>query len=283
MMDIEPLVDKSVYILRETYSQFKKVGLLASFGKDSVAMLSLCREAFFGQIPFDVIHINTGYKFPEMYAFREALTLKWGLNLKVARNLEAMANDMCPDYGRFECCTALKTEALKQLLALEHYDALVVGIRRDEHGVRGKEHIMSPRTREGFWVPYKHNPEAVESKGIVLNTDMELEGWSLFESDFGPGMDHVRVHPLLHWSELEIWEYTRDRGLPVCPLYFSDMGRRYRSLGCYPCTSPVASEAATIDDIIEELKSSRVEERSGRAQDKESENAMQKLRHLGYM
>lgn len=283
MTYMDDIVNKSIYILREAKRNFDKVGILWSMGKDSTASLSLCREAFFGTVPFDVIHIDTHRKFPEMYEYREKMTEEWNLSLVIADNTSSGYNP--EQYSHFECCTQLKTEALKNLLGEKDYDALIVSIRRDEHGVRAKEHVMSPRTSEGLWRPYIHNPEKVESKGIELTSDTDMDGWSLYASDFGEDCDHVRVHPLLHWTEIDVWRYISDRGVPVNPLYFSKDGKtRYRSLGCMPCTSPVKSPASSIDEVIDELETTRVEERSGRAQDKERDgDVMQKLRALGYM
>jgi len=278
---IDELVDKSIYIIREAKSRFSNVGVLWSTGKDSTACLSLIREAFFGEIPFDVIHIDTGRKFPEMYEFRDWLVKEWNFNLVIADNT---SSGYSPEtHSKFECCTNLKTKALQNLLEERKYDALIVSIRRDEHGIRAKEHYMSPRDHKFRWKPYGIDPSKKETKGIVLKQDVELSGWNLFQTDFGPECQHVRIHPLLHWTEIDVWKYIKDRNIPVNPLYFARNGKRYRSLGCMPCTFPIDSSASTIDEIIEELETTSIAERDGRAQDKEEEYIMQKLRHLGYM
>ena len=263
---LEELENRSIAIIREAKAQFKNLAILWSTGKDSTTSLWLCKKAFFGRIPFPVIHIDTGYKFPEMYKFRDAIAKEWGFNLVIARNEEAIKKEMSPEKGRFECCTQLKTEALKALIKREKFDALILSIRRDEHGIRGKERYFSPRDEEFKW-DYKNQP---------------AEMWDLYVK---PAEDysHMRVHPILHWTEFEVWQYVKEEELPVNPLYFARDGKRYRSLGCQPCTVPIPSDAKTIDEVVEELKTSEISERAGRAQDKEKAYMMQKLRALGYM
>ena len=259
--------NSSIYIIREAVACFRNPVLLWSIGKDSTALLHMAHKAFFGSLPFPVLHIDTGRKFPEMYQFRDLLVQQWGLNLIVWRNQDAL------DSGRYSCkkdpvacCHQLKTVALQQAVAKHGFDALLVGIRRDEHGVRAKERYFSPRGRDFSW-DYKHQP-------------VELIGTSSCRVKDGR---HVRIHPLLHWSELDIWCYTQLEGIPTNPLYFARNGHRYRSLGCKPATEPVISEANTLDRIIEELCKTHQAERAGRIQDKESAVRMQRLRALGYM
>ena len=247
-------------------AQFKNIACLWSTGKDSTAVVWLCKKAFMGKIPFPIIHIDTGYKFPEIYTFRDKIAEEWGFNLVVAKNEEALKNGMNPKTGRLDCCTLLKTEALKTLLRQEKYDALILAIRRDEHGIRAKERYYSPRDEEFRW----------------NYTDQPAELWDLYvkpSEDFS----HMRVHPILHWTELDVWLYVQQEKLPINPLYYAKDGKRYRSLGCMPCTVPIDSNASTIDEIVEELKTSKTPERAGRAQDKEKAYMMQKLRSLGYM
>lgn len=263
---INELENKSIHIIREAAKQFKKLAALWSVGKDSTTILWLCRKAFFGKIPFPVIHIDTGFMFPEMYAFRDKLAREWNLNLIVIENKKAKRKEMNPKVGKFKCCTALKTEALRQLLEREKFDALILAIRRDEHGIRAKERYFSPRDK-GFKWDYKNQPP---------------EMWD-FYSNILDDKTHMRVHPILHWTELDVWQYVKKEKIPVNPLYFAKNGKRYRSLGCVPCTGSVKSNADTIDKIISELKITKVSERSGRAQDKEKAYMMQKLRALGYM
>jgi len=257
---------KSISIIREAKAQFNNLAVLWSTGKDSTATVWLCKKAFFGKVPFPVVHIDTGYKFPEIYEFRNRIAGEWGLNLIVAQNKEALAAGMGPEKGKLECCTQLKTEALKNLIKEYEFDALILAIRRDEHGIRAKERYFSPRDNEFRW----------------KYTDQPAEMWDLYVKPF-EDFSHMRVHPILHWTELDVWEYVKHENLPVNPLYFAKNGKRYRSLGCTPCTVPIPSNAGTIDEIIEELKTTKIPERAGRAQDKERAYMMQKLRSLGYM
>jgi len=257
--DLQQLEQKSIYILRETKAKFKNVAVLWSMGKDSTCMLALCKRAFFGKVPFPAIHIDSGHEFPETYDFREKLIRDWGVNLLIAR-----AEDKTDDIsGTAEGLN--KAEALKRLLDEKKLDALIVSIRRDEHGVRAKERYFSPRDKEFRWNFENQPPE-------IFSYTSEFEDAS-----------HVRIHPLLHWTELDIWRYTKEKNVPVNPLYFARDGKRYRSLGYKESTVPIESNAKNVDEIIEELKTTDIEERSGRAQDKEKEYVMQRLRELGYM
>ena len=256
----------SVYVIREAYHRYSRLAMLWSMGKDSTALLWMVRKAFFGKIPFPVIHIDTSYKFPEIYAFRDRLAKELDLDLRVARNEEALGGGMGPDKtDKFSCCNALKTDALKQAIAKMGFEALLLGIRRDEHGVRAKERYFSPRSQDFTWNVGSQPPEL----------------WDLYASVDEAA--HDRIHPLLHMTELDIWRYVRREGVPVNPLYLAQGGKRYRSIGCAPCCMPIASNAATVDEIIAELEASREPERAGRAQDKEAAFTMQKLRSLGYM
>ncbi len=267
MDHLSELESASIYIIREAYSRFQQIGMLWSMGKDSTAMLWMCRKAFFGQLPFPVIHIDTGYKFPEMYAFRDRLAREWNLDLRIARNDAALAAGMGPHAGaKLDCCTQLKTQALKDYLASARRSAVLLAIRRDEHGIRAKERYFSPRDEEFAWNYQQQPPEL----------------WDQFKSS-SAGADHVRVHPMLHMTELDIWRYIQREGIPVNPLYFSRAGKRYRSIGCQCCCAPSESSATTLDEIIAELETTTVSERSFRAQDKEDAYTMQKLRALGYM
>lgn len=264
---LDALESQSIYIIREAYKEFRDVAALWSIGKDSTTLLYLIRKAFYGRVPFPVIHIDTGYKFREIYAFRDEWAKNWGLDLIVGKNEAAIAKGIGPSgRDKLACCTALKTEALKQTMAGRRFKAIMLGIRRDEHGIRAKERVFSPRDRDFRW-DYKDQP---------------AELWDLYKNRQA-GDEHVRVHPLLHWSELDVWTYVQREGIPVVSLYFARQGRRYRSIGCEPCCEPVASEADTVDRVVEELRTTRVAERSGRAQDKERAYMMQKLRSLGYM
>lgn len=264
---LDKLESQSIYVIREAYKQFKDMAVLWSIGKDSTTLMYLIRKAFYGHFPFPALHIDTSYKFKEIYEFRDYLSKEWNFKVQVASNEEALASGVGPDTGdKLTCCGKLKTEALKQAINKYHYKALLLGIRRDEHGIRAKERVFSPRNKQFQW-DYKNQP---------------AELWDQFKNKQG-GEEHIRVHPILHWTELDIWEYIRREGIPVVDLYFARDGKRYRSIGCETCCNPVDSDADCLDKIINELKTSKVSERSGRAQDKERAYMMQKLRALGYM
>ncbi len=260
------LESQSIFVIREAYARYRNTGLLWSTGKDSTALLWICRKAFFGKIPFPVVHIDTSYKFKEIYEFRDRWAAEWGLDLIVIQNTEALSSGMNKERGVLNCCGALKTEGLKSVVEKYGFRALFLAIRRDEHGVRAKERYFSPRTEDFKW-DYRHQPP---------------ELWDFYKQKVSQDR-HLRIHPMLHWTELDIWRYTRSEKIPVVPLYFAKNGRRYRSIGCAPCTAPIESRAGDIHKIIKELESTREAERSGRAQDKENEYTMQKLRSLGYM
>ena len=263
---LKELESKSVYIIREAYKQFKDIAMLWSIGKDSTALLWLCRKAFYGKIPFPVMHLDTGYKFKEIYDFREKYAKEWGLKLVVGQNEEALRSGVGPHADKLTCCGQLKTEALKQVIAQHKFKALLLGIRRDEHGIRAKERVFSPRNQEFQW-NYKDQPP---------------ELWDYYKSK-QEGEQHIRVHPMLHWTELDIWKYIRKEKIPIVDLYFAKNGKRYRSIGCEPCCNPIDSNASNVNEMIEELETTKIAERSGRAQDKERAYMMQKLRSLGYM
>lgn len=258
--DINELEERSIFVIREAKSKFKNVAALWSMGKDSTTMLAIARKAFLGKVPFPVIHIDNGIDFPETYKFREDLARKWKLDLMV------VDSEVKPDLSGAACCGANKSIALKKVMEKYGFDALIVSIRRDEHGIRAKERYVSPRDRNFKW-NYKNQP---------------AEMWNDYSSSLD-SKGHVRIHPLLDFNEIDIWQYIKKNKVPINPLYFSRNGLRYRSLGCTHCTTAVRSEAKSVDDIIKELETTGIEERSGRDQDKEKEYVMQKLRALGYM
>jgi sulfate adenylyltransferase subunit 2 len=293
MNHLKALEAQSVFILREAYREFKQLVMLWSIGKDSTVLLWLARKAFFGHVPIPLMHIDTAHKIPEMIAYRDRLAREWKLNLLYGRNEAALADKRTfPDGNatRLQCCASLKSEALKKTLSgewprwtMDHatgqyvkieggepFTGVIVGVRADEEGSRSKERYFSPRDQHNEWDVADQPPEL----------------WNYFKTDFAPGT-HVRVHPLLDWTELNIWEYIEAEGIPVIPLYFDHgTGQRYRSLGCAPCTKPVSSTATTVRDIIEELRTGKfanIAERSGRDQDKEDGQGLETLRREGYM
>ncbi len=258
--DLKSLEGKSIYIIREAKLKFKNVAALWSMGKDSTTMLALTRKAFLGKVPFPVIHIDNSIDFPETYKFRQDLAKKWGLNLIVARS------EIKPDIIGSACCGKNKPETLKKVMKEYGFDALIVSIRRDEHGIRSKERYMSPRDEKFRW-NFKDQP---------------AELWDDYSSKLDEA-GHVRVHPILDFNEIDIWNYIKKERVPVNPLYFSRDGYRYRSLGCTHCTTPIKSAAKNVDDIIKELSTTKTEERSGRSMDKENAYVMERLRQFGYM
>jgi len=270
MDHLSALEAQSIYILREAFSRFARPAMLWSIGKDSTVLLWLARKAFFGHVPFPLVHVDTTFKIPSMIEYRDRLVREWGLDLVVGRNRAVLESGAVFPAGRatrVECCGTLKKDALQEVLATHGFTGVIVGVRRDEEPTRAKERYFSPRDRDMRW-------EAA---------DQPPEFWDQFNSDFAPGA-HVRVHPLLHWSEINVWEYIEREQIPVIPLYFAnERGERYRSLGCAPCTAAIKSTARTVREIIDELRFTRTPERSGRAQDQESEDAFERLRRDGYM
>lgn len=293
MNHLDRLEAQSVRILREAYRDFKDLAMLWSIGKDSTVLLWLTRKAFFGHVPFPLVHIDTHFKIPEMIVYRDRLAMQWRLNMIVGQNEEALRQKQTfPDgkLSRLQCCRLLKSEALKHTLSgdwprlrLDHargeyvveanpepFTGVIAGVRADEEGSRSKERTFSPRDKDSEWDVGDQPPEL----------------WNQFKTDFAPGT-HVRIHPLLDWTELNIWEYIERENIPVVSLYFNQGdGMRYRSLGCYPCTQPIRSEARTLAEIIDELRTGKlrnVAERSGRAQDKEDGGGLETLRREGYM
>ena len=293
MDHIEQLESLSMHLFREAYANFKNMCMLWSIGKDSTVLLWLARKAFYGHVPFPLVHIDTAYKIPEMIEYRDRLSLKWNLDMIYGQNEEALKNKQTfPDgnIDRIACCKSLKTEALKHTLSgewpryrmnhetgqyeiaknTEPFTGVIVGARADEEGSRSKERYFSPRDRENNWDLGDQPPEF----------------WNQYKTDFPPGT-HLRIHPLLDWTELNIWEYIKRENIPTVSLYYDQgEGKRYRSLGCYPCTTAIDSTSKNVDDIIEELQSgalSNIAERSGRAQDKDDGGGLETLRKDGYM
>ena len=264
MDHLDVLEAESVYLLREAYAKLDGLAVLWSLGKDSNVVLWLARKAFFGHVPFPVLHVDTGKKFREMYAVRDRYSKEWGLKLLVETC--PPVEQMDPTLPPAARSAARKTAGLNGALARHGFNGLVAGIRRDEEGTRAKERYFSPRDARNTWNLQDQPPEF----------------WNQYMTSFPPGT-HVRVHPLLHWNELDVWRYIRRENIPVVDLYFAKDGRRYRSLGDEDITSPIASQAATLDEIIEELATTRIAERSGRAMDHEAEDAFERLRSAGYL
>ncbi|MFL5304551.1 MAG: sulfate adenylyltransferase subunit CysD [Polyangia bacterium] len=303
MDHLEQLEQQSVYIFREAFRHFERLCMLWSIGKDSTVLLWLARKAFFGHIPFPLVHIDTSYKLPEMIQYRDRLAMEYRLQMIVGQNVEALAEkDTFPDkfaanpkmsaeeqaVARTACCGRLKSDALRATLHgtgvrkklnldtgkyevfedRQPYTGVIVGARADEEGSRSKERYFSPRDKNSDWDVGDQPPEF----------------WNQFKTDFAPGT-HVRIHPLLDWTELNIWEYIKRENIPTVSLYYDQgNGTRYRSLGCGPCQSPIKSTSKNVDDIIHELKSGalrNVAERSGRLQD--GKHGLEELRRKGYM
>jgi sulfate adenylyltransferase subunit 2 len=264
MTRLDQLESQSVYIFREAFNRIENLAMLWSLGKDSNVMIWLAKKAFLGHVPFPVMHVDTGRKFAEMYEFRDRYAAEWGLKFirEDCPGIEE-TDDSLPPAAR---SAARKTEGLKRAVAKHGFNGLFAGIRRDEEATRAKERVFSPRGTDGAW-NFRDQPP---------------EFWDQFNTDFPPGT-HVRIHPLLHWTEIDIWHYTQREQIPTIGLYFARDGKRYRSLGDEDITSPVASHATTIEEIIVELKTTKVAERSGRAMDHEAEDAFERLRADGYL
>ena len=264
MTHLDQLESQSVYILREAFNRIDRLAMLWSLGKDSNVMVWLARKAFFGHVPFPVMHIDTGKKFPEMYAFRDRYAVEWKLNL--IREECPPIEQTDPTLPSAARSAERKTLGLRAAIAKHGFRGIIAGIRRDEESVRAKERVFSPRGDSGQW-DFRDQPP---------------EFWDYFNTDL-PAGTHLRVHPLLHWTERDIWRYIRREGVPIVDLYFAKNGKRYRSLGDSDITFPMDSNAATLDDIIAELDATTAPERAGRAMDRETEDAFERLRAAGYM
>ena len=274
---LNTLESQTVYIFREAFNKIDKLAMLWSFGKDSNVMIHLARKAFFGRVPFPLVHCDTGLEMDEVYAFRDQYTQEWGISL---------ISQTCPPLEETDASlprsarvAARKTLGLKIAIEKYGFTGIIAGIRRDEEGTRAKERYFSPRGQEGTW----------DAK------DQPPEFWDQFKTDFAPGTS-LRIHPLLHWTELDIWQYIKREQIPVVPLYYArawhdcfgrDFGgkiMRFRSLGEKGITFPVESTASTLDEIIEELRTTKVSERSGRPMGAdEDESSFERLREAGYM
>jgi sulfate adenylyltransferase subunit 2 len=293
---LKRLEAEAIGIMREVVAEFRNPVMLYSIGKDSSAMLHLARKAFFpARLPFQLLHIDTRWKFREMISFRDATARRLGLDLLVHVNEEGRARGINPITSGSALHTAvMKTEALKQALDRHGFDAAFGGARRDEEKSRAKERVFSLRSPDHGWNPKNQRPEL----------------WGLFNTRLRE-RESMRVFPLSNWTELDVWEYIAVEEIPVVPLYFArprpvlrrngvwimvDDDRlplgsneqpemrcvRFRTLGCYPLTGAIDSTAATPDEIVAELRDSRQSERQGRLIDNDEEAAMERKKREGY-
>lgn len=262
--DLMELEGGAITILRDAYRLFTPCCVLWSMGKDSTALLWLMRKAFLGVVPMPVVQLDTGMELPEVYEFRDQIARAWNLDLRIELcPAEEACDPSLPPQSR---AAARKTEGLRALLARDAYRAVFVGIRRDEQATRAKERLVSPRSLDGAWNVREQPPE--------------FWGYALTQVPFG---GHVRVHPLLAWTELDIWRYHEREDIPFVSLYLAREGLRYRSLGEKNITTPIVSDAATLGELIAELAITREPERAGRTMDHESEASFERLRTGGYM
>ena len=293
---LDRLEDESIHILREAVAQCERPVMLYSIGKDSSVMVHLARKAFFpARPPFPLMHIDTRWKFREMYFFRETMAKLAGMELIRYVNPEAVERDINPfDHGSQLHTHITKTEGLKKALDLHRFDLAFGGARRDEEKSRAKERVFSFRSAAHRWDPKNQRPEV----------------WNLYNARKAPG-ESIRVFPLSNWTELDVWEYILREGIPVVPLYFArerpvverdgtlimvddDRMRllpgeriqrrrvRFRTLGCYPLSGAFESEADSLEAIMAELIAARTSERQGRMIDHDQAASMEKKKHEGY-
>jgi len=292
---LKALEAESIRIFREIAAQCARPVMLYSIGKDSTVLLHLARKAFFpARPPFPLLHVDTKWKFRDMIEFRDRMARDLGVELRVHTNQEGMRQGINPfDHGG-AYTQIMKTDALKQALTDGRYDAAIGGARRDEERSRAKERVFSVRGPGHSWDPKRQRPEL----------------WHLYNGNLAPG-ETLRIFPMSNWTELDVWTYIQCEGLDVVPLYFAakrptvirdgqlivvddermrfepgekpvDRLVRFRSLGCYPLSAAVESSAATIEDIVNEMRSTRISERAGRLIDKDSESSMEMKKREGY-
>jgi sulfate adenylyltransferase subunit 2 len=295
MSHLDSLEAESIYIIREVVAEASHPAMLYSIGKDSSVMLRLAQKAFYpGKIPFPLVHVDTSYKFKEMIEFRDQLCRELGVHLIAHTNTEALKDGASPfRLGTSRCCGLLKTKALLDVLAANNIDVAMGGARREEEKSRAKERVFSVRDSLGQWDPKNQRPEF----------------WNLYNVRLTPGQS-LRVFPLSNWTELDVWEYIHREEIPVVPLYFAKEREmlvrgdllipldhamellpgekpqrimcRMRSLGCTYCTGAVRSTAASVPEIIEELKLVRASERQNRVIDHDQEGSMEIKKREGY-
>ncbi|GAA5138950.1 sulfate adenylyltransferase subunit CysD [Thalassotalea piscium] len=293
---LQKLEAESIHIIREVAAEFDKPVMLYSVGKDSAVLLHLARKAFApGKIPFPLLHVDTTWKFKEMIAFRDAMAKDYGFELLVHKNPEGLAMDINPFvHGSAKHTDIMKTQGLKQALDQHGFDAAFGGARRDEEKSRAKERVYSFRDKNHRWDPKSQRPEL----------------WNVYNSKVNKG-ESIRVFPLSNWTELDIWQYIYLESIPIVPLYLSakrpvverdgtlimvDDERfplaegeqvqmknvRFRTLGCYPLTGAVESDAETLPEIIQEMLLTKTSERQGRVIDHDSAGSMEKKKMEGY-
>lgn len=292
---LQRLEAESIHILREVVAEAERPVMLYSIGKDSAVMLHLAKKAFYpAPPPFPLLHVDTTWKFRAMYELRDKAAKAAGMELLVHRNPDAAARGINPfDHGSLHT-DLWKTEGLKQALDLYGFDAAFGGARRDEEKSRAKERVFSFRTASHRWDPKNQRPEL----------------WHLYNARKNKG-ESMRVFPISNWTELDIWQYIRAEGIEIVPLYFAaprptvardglilmvdddrfrlnpgetpvERSVRFRTLGCYPLTGAVESEAATLDDVIQEMLLTTTSERQGRAIDHDQAASMEKKKQEGY-
>nr|WP_086007386.1 sulfate adenylyltransferase subunit CysD [Pseudogulbenkiania sp. NH8B] len=293
---LKQLEAESIHIIREVAAEFENPVMLYSIGKDSAVMLHLALKAFYpGKPPFPLLHVDTTWKFRDMIAFRDRMAAKVGMELLVHTNEEGRAANINPfDHGSAKYTDVMKTDALKQALNKYQFDAAFGGARRDEEKSRAKERVYSFRDKNHRWDPKNQRPEL----------------WNIYNSKINKG-ESIRVFPLSNWTELDIWQYIYLENIEIVPLYFAkprpvvnrdgmlvmvDDERlplkegevpemrsvRFRTLGCYPLTGAVESEAATLPEIIQEMLLTTTSERQGRLIDHDQAGSMEKKKMEGY-
>ena len=294
--NLRRLEAEAIFIMREVVAEFQNPVILYSIGKDSSVMLHVAQKAFYpSKPPFPLLHVDTTWKFSEMITFRDATAARLGMDLIVHINQEGLARGVSPiTSGSALHTQVMKTEALRQALDKYKFDAAFGGARRDEEKSRAKERILSHRTVTHAWDPRNQRPEL----------------WSLFNTRIKSG-ESMRVFPLSNWTELDVWHYIAAENIPVVPLYFAkerpvverdgalimvDDGRlpllpderprmervRFRTLGCYPLSGAIRSEAATVGEVVAEVRASTISERRGRLIDYDETGSMEKKRREGY-
>lgn len=293
---LNQLEAEGIHIIREVAAEFEKPVMLYSIGKDSAVMLHLAMKAFYpGKPPFPLLHVDTTWKFREMIEFRDRYIRELGLNLLVYTNQEGVRMGVNPfTYGSQKHTDIMKTQALKQALDLYHFDAAFGGARRDEEKSRAKERVYSFRDKNHRWDPKNQRPEL----------------WNIYNGKIDKG-ESIRVFPLSNWTELDVWQYIHLENIPIVPLYFAkerpvverdgmmimvddermplrpdekvEMKKvRFRTLGCYPLTGAVESNATTLPEIIQEMLLATTSERQGRLIDHDQAGSMEQKKREGY-